>query len=94
MSTCPACFQGAERTDKQPTGYISKIYGRDTYIAEPPQGTATKGIIVIVPDAFGWELVNNRLLVDEYARLGDFKVYMPDFMNGKFQFELISFPLL
>lgn len=71
---------GDWRTDKEPTGKIDKVYGRDTYIAEP-EGQV-KGIIVIVPDAFGWQLINNQLLADEYARLGSFKVYLPDFMDG------------
>lgn len=51
-----------------------------------------KGIVVIIPDAFGWEFVNNRLMVDEYARKGDFTVFLPDFMNGKhfsFNFEFL-----
>lgn len=42
-----------------------------------------KGIIVIVPDAFGWEFVNNRILADHYASAGDYLVYLPDFMDGQ-----------
>ena len=81
--SCPACFQGVIRQDKKPSGTIVSVHGRQTYVAEPVADRETTGIIVIVPDAFGWEFVNNRLLVDEYARLGDFKVFMPDFMDGK-----------
>jgi dienelactone hydrolase len=82
--SCPACFQGKERTDAEPTGTVSKVYGRDTYTAEPPSGAQPKGIVVIIPDAFGWEFKNNRLLADEYARQGQFRVYLPDFMDGEY----------
>jgi len=81
--SCPDCFKGSERTDAAPTGKVTTLHGLPTYIAEPSEGRSPKGIVVIIPDAFGWEFVNNRLLVDEYARTGDFTVYLPDFMNGK-----------
>lgn len=35
----------------------------------------------MIPDVFGWELVNTRLLADEYAKAG-FYVLLPDFFNG------------
>lgn len=45
---------------------------------------------VVIPDAFGWEFVNNPpLLVDEYARNGGFTVFMPDFRNDK-SFVVVS----
>lgn len=81
--SCPDCFRGSERIDATPTGRVTSLYGLPTYIAEPSEGRKPKGIVVIIPDAFGWEFVNNRLLVDEYAQKGDFIVYLPDFMNGK-----------
>ncbi|KAF5587105.1 dienelactone hydrolase family [Fusarium subglutinans] len=56
---------------------------RLTYVALPPDNKLIKGIIVIVPDAFGWEFVNNRLLADQYTLNGDFLVYLPDFMDGR-----------
>ena len=39
----------------------------------------------MIPDAFGWELSNCRLLADAYSKEGGFLVYLPDFMNGKNQ---------
>ena len=81
--SCPDCFKGSVRKDATPTGKVTTVHGLPTYVAEPSEGRSAKGIIVIIPDAFGWELVNNRLLVDEYARSGDFIVFLPDFMNGK-----------
>ena len=82
--SCAACFQGMERTDAQPTGQTTKLHGLDCYVASPPNGRASQGIIVIVPDAFGWDFVNNRLLADEYARQGSFTVYLPDVMGGEY----------
>jgi hypothetical protein len=82
--SCPDCFRGSERIDATPTGKVTTLHGLPTYIAEPSEGRSAKGVIVIVPDAFGWEFVNNRLMVDEYARKGDFIVFLPDFMNGTY----------
>ncbi|KAF2725800.1 hypothetical protein K431DRAFT_280520 [Polychaeton citri CBS 116435] len=74
------CASGSLHTGT-PTGRIEKVFGLDTYVAEPPCGNP-KGVVVIVPDAFGIGLPNNRILADEYARTGNFKVYLPDFMDG------------
>ena len=92
--SCPECFQGAVRTDAKPTGQTTKLHDLDCYVASPPDGQKAKGIIVIVPDAFGWELVNNRLLADEYARQGQFQVYLPDFMNGGYASQGIETKLI
>ncbi|KUI69748.1 Protein AIM2 [Cytospora mali] len=45
-------------------------------------GKTAKGIVVIIPDAFGIDFVNNKILADTYATKGDYKVYLPDFMLG------------
>jgi dienelactone hydrolase len=79
--SCPDCFSGHVHSGL-PLGREAKILGRDTYIAEPKDVPA-KGIIVIIPDAFGWQFVNNRILADHYASRGNYKVYLPDFMDGK-----------
>ena len=68
-----------------PVGRVETVHGLPTYISEPPNGAETKAIIVIVPDAFGWELNNSRFLADAYAkRIGDVTVYLPEFMDGRF----------
>ncbi|KAL8825086.1 MAG: hypothetical protein Q9170_007931 [Blastenia crenularia] len=36
----------------------------------------------MIPDAFGWETPNNRLLCDVYAKRCSATVYLPEFMNG------------
>ncbi|KAK2595617.1 hypothetical protein QQS21_006664 [Conoideocrella luteorostrata] len=79
--SCPDCFRGQIHTG-QPKGKVTKLYGLDSYVSEPAPGKSSKGIVVIIPDAFGWEFINIRILADHYAEKGDFKVYVPDFMSG------------
>jgi dienelactone hydrolase len=78
---CADCFRG-DVHDGTPTGTVTTIHGRPTYVANPPEGTTPKGIVVFIPDAFGWEFVNNRLLCDKYAQRASAIVYLPDFMGG------------
>ncbi|KAJ6787053.1 hypothetical protein PWT90_03192 [Aphanocladium album] len=78
---CADCFRG-EIHEGQPKGEVGNVHGLPTYISRPPEGTQSRGIVVIIPDAFGWEFGNNRLLADTYAEKGGFTVYLPDFMNG------------
>lgn len=80
--SCPDCFSGAVH-DGKPRGKVIQLHGFDTYATGPADGRTPKAIIVIIPDAFGWEFVNNRLLADHYADRGDYKVYLPEFMQGK-----------
>lgn len=86
---CVDCFTGAIR-EGTPTGTTSTIHDLPTYVARPAEGVTPKGLIVMIPDAFGWEFVNNRLLCDEYARKGEFLVYLPDFMDGEYIHSLRS----
>ncbi len=77
---CKDCISGTLHSGT-PTGTVTTLHGLPTYVADPPSGSP-KGIIVIIPDAFGWEFTNNRVLADSYAKKGSFRVYIPDFMNG------------
>ncbi|KAF3761430.1 alpha/beta-hydrolase [Cryphonectria parasitica EP155] len=80
--SCPDCFSGHQH-DGTPKGKLIELHGLDTYVAEPEDDVQPKGIIVIIPDAFGIEFVNNKLLADSYAKKGGYKVYLPDFMLGR-----------
>lgn len=80
--SCPDCFSGAVH-EGIPRGKVIKFHDLNTYITEPADGREVKNIIVIIPDAFGWEFVNNRILADHYADKGHYRVYLPDFMLGK-----------
>lgn len=77
------CASGSLHTGT-PTGRIEKVHGLNCYIADPPSDNP-KGIVVIIPDVFGWELPNSRILADEYAKKGNFIVYLPDFMGGMYR---------
>jgi hypothetical protein len=83
---CPECFRGSVH-EGTPRGKIVKLYGLDTYVSDPAENTIAKGIIVIIPDAFGLPFVNNQLLADHYAEKSDYRVYLPDFMAGKILLE-------
>lgn len=86
---CSNCFRGTVSLG-QPTGEETTIHGLPTYVARPPDGAAPKGLVVMIPDAFGWDFVNNRVLCDRYASNGGFLVYLPDFMGGKGDLYLLT----
>ncbi len=88
--SCPDCFAG-HKHDGTPKGTVEKLHGLDAYVSRPAAGKAAKGIIVIIPDAFGMPFVNNRLLADHYVDKGDFIVYLPDFMRGGCFFFCLRF---
>ena len=79
--SCPECFSGHVDYGT-PLGRIEKVHGRETYIAEPPNGKTPKGIVIILHDAFGMIFKNNQILADHYAAAGQYLVYLPDFMDG------------
>ena len=87
---CKDCFTGS-LTTSVPTGTTSTIHGLPTYVATPPldEGAVPKGLIVMIPDAYGWEMPNNRVLCDVYAQKGGWLVYLPDFMGGEFGLSLV-----
>lgn len=78
---CNDCASG-HLHEGTPTGRVETVHGLQTYVTSPPGDEASKGIVVIIPDAFGWNLNNNRILADEYAKRAGVTVYLPDFMNG------------
>jgi hypothetical protein len=71
----------------QPSGSEQEIHSLQTYVTT---GEANRAIIVIIPDMFGWQLPNTRLLADRIQRETGATVYVPDFMAG----ELLLFLLL
>ena len=78
---CTACITGALH-EGTPKGTISTIAKLPTYVANPVTTRGKPGVIVIIPDIFGWEFINNRLLADEYAERSGRTIYLPDFMSG------------
>lgn len=71
-----------------PTGRVDKVHGLDCYIAAPPEATTPQAVIVILPDIFGWELVNTRLLADSYASKSPYLVYLPELQAGMYMIPL------
>jgi dienelactone hydrolase len=84
MSTgaCPDCFTGTISTNT-PIGTIATIHDLPTYVTSPDDGVKPKGLVVFICDAFGYTLSNNQVLADQYAKKGQFLVYVPDLMRGK-----------
>ncbi|KAL5362078.1 Alpha/Beta hydrolase protein [Aspergillus floccosus] len=81
--SCPDCFSGHVHQGT-PKGQVTKLHGLDVYVVEPAGGSdGVTGIIIIIPDAFGWNFVNNRILADHYAEKSKYKIYLPDFMHGR-----------
>ncbi len=66
-----------------PRGEVVKLHGLDAYATGPADGRVPRAIVVVIPDAFGWEFVNSRLVADHLADKGLYKVYLPDFMAGR-----------
>ncbi|KAM0288503.1 hypothetical protein ACHAO9_007149 [Fusarium lateritium] len=78
--SCPQCFTGHVNPGT-PTGRWSTVHGLRTYTAQPSGGKNPTGIVVIIPDAFGVDFVNNQILADHYASAANYQVFLPDFMN-------------
>ncbi|KAL8847835.1 MAG: hypothetical protein Q9221_007137 [Calogaya cf. arnoldii] len=83
MSTLPCedCATG-HLHQGDPRGRVETIHGLPSYITEPSSGAPPKGLVVMIPDAFGWETPNNRLLCDTYAERAGVLVYLPEFQDG------------
>ncbi|KAJ5502307.1 Dienelactone hydrolase [Penicillium fimorum] len=79
--SCPDCFSGHVHQGT-PRGEVTSLHGLLAYTTKPLNDVPHRGIIIIVPDAFGWEFVNNRILADNYAEKGKYLIYLPEFMNG------------
>ncbi|KAM5349207.1 hypothetical protein ACJ41O_009030 [Fusarium nematophilum] len=79
--SCRDCFKGFAR-DGKPTGTEETISGILTYVAKPPTGTTSTSSIIFITDAFGFNLVNSKLLADEYAAQTGYRVLVPDIIPG------------
>ena len=81
VMACHHCASG-HLHEGTPAGRVDTLHGLPAYITSPPDNEPSQGIVVIIPDAFGWNLNNNRILADAYAKRAGVTVYLPDFMNG------------
>lgn len=79
--TSAACCSGHTHPG-EPRGITGTLHGLPSYITEPPENGEVKAIVVMIPDAFGWEFVNLRLLADTLAERLGVRCLLPEFMNG------------
>jgi len=61
--------------------YITILFLYIAYVSPSSDNSKAKTVIFIT-DIFGYELVNTRLVADEYAAQG-FHVVVPDLLEGK-----------
>ncbi|KAH8652030.1 hypothetical protein BX600DRAFT_483309 [Xylariales sp. PMI_506] len=82
--SCPECFSGSVWAS-EPVGIEMDLCGVNTYVAgnpsQPPLHQSTSTIIFIT-DAFGFNLVNSKLVADTYAQSTGFRVLVPDIIPG------------
>lgn len=79
--SCPECFSGHIHHGT-PKGTITELHGATTYITLPSADTNPKHTIIYYCDAFGLNLVNNKLLADQYAADTGCRVLAPDLFPG------------
>ncbi|KAF8517944.1 Alpha/Beta hydrolase protein [Hysterangium stoloniferum] len=80
MSFCADCVKGVTHAGT-PTGKTEQIGGRTCYVAVPKVDYPKDKAILFLTDVFGLELVNSKLLVDDFASNGFYTV-APDYLNG------------
>ncbi|KAG2142850.1 dienelactone hydrolase [Suillus bovinus] len=80
MSLCKDCIQGV-RHEGEPQGKLETIDGVACYVATPTVDYPKDKVILFLPDVFGIELINAKLLADDFATNG-FKVIVVDYFNG------------
>ncbi|KAF7314237.1 DLH domain-containing protein [Mycena kentingensis (nom. inval.)] len=83
--SCPQCFSGAV-LDEQPTGSMSTEFP-GAYLAPAPAdtdlSTHNKRAILLLTDIFGLDLVNSKILADNFAKQLKCDVWVPDLFDGK-----------
>jgi dienelactone hydrolase len=76
MAPAKCCISGFEWAGT-PSGRVGKLGSRDAYIS----GDNAAAAVLIIPDLFGWDFANIRLLADHYARESNTTVFVPDFFG-------------
>jgi len=79
MSFCKHCISGVLH-EGTPEGKFETIGGVKTYVATPTVDYPKDKAILFLTDAFGYQLVNNLLLADAFAKNG-FQVYLIDLFS-------------
>jgi dienelactone hydrolase len=81
--SCPDCFKGGVHNHKgEPKGHEVELYGIRTYITGPSLDSSSQSTIIYFCDAFGLDLINNKLLADRYAAGTGLRVLAPAVIPG------------
>ncbi|KAJ7066815.1 dienelactone hydrolase endo-1,3,1,4-beta-D-glucanase [Mycena belliarum] len=80
MSFCKDCIKGVTH-DGTPEGKIETIGDVECYVGTPTVDFPKDKVLLMLTDVFGLPLVNNQLLVDDFAKNG-FKTILPDYLHG------------
>jgi len=80
MSLHKECVSGVKH-EGIAEGNIVKMGDWDVYVALPKEDYPKDKAILLFTDVFGVQLINNRLMADDFSRNG-FQVYMPDYFKG------------
>ncbi|GJJ11185.1 hypothetical protein Clacol_005417 [Clathrus columnatus] len=80
MTSCAHCVTGITHKGT-PIGSIKQIGGHDTYVSLPKKDYSKDKAVLLLPDIFGIQFINCKLLADDFARSG-LAVYAPDYLNG------------
>ena len=80
--SCPDCFRGVIHDYSEPLGREEVLHGVRTYIAGRSDSAASTSTIIFITDAFGFNLVNSKLLADFLAEKSGFRVLVPDVVPG------------
>lgn len=81
MSLCSDCIKGS-LDEGTPRGQDSTIAGVPCYITQPPAEAANGCAVILATDAFGYQLINARLIADAYADAG-YVCVVPDYFQGE-----------
>lgn len=79
--SCSGCFSGS-LWPAEPIGGIATLHGVQTYITGSTSLQEPEAIIIFITDAFGFNLVNSKLLADAYGIATGFRVLVPDIIPG------------
>ncbi|KIJ62730.1 hypothetical protein HYDPIDRAFT_30319 [Hydnomerulius pinastri MD-312] len=83
--SCPDCNRGSI-LEGTPTGSVAPVNGVNAYFASGAssqvESTSKDFAVVLLTDAFGLALVNNKLLADKIAKDLACDVWVPDLFNG------------
>lgn len=74
-----ACCIESNFHEGTPLGNHQNVFGLDTYVTGSEN---SKRVIVILTDIYGHKYNNTLLVADQLAKLGGYKVYIPDILEN------------